>query len=138
MILLLSNPLVRLQTPKFMHLLSFRGEAKITFHLVSPHVPAGGLLSGKQLHAGQVAHKGNDFIPHNVGLFAVLLHRGHDDLMDTGALTPGPSSGRQQAEFHVGPCPVAHAPEQRRGLFVELYPDKSNRLVGKSPCVKDG
>ncbi len=44
------------------------------FHFIS-HLPAGRGLSGKELHPGQVAHKGHDLFPGLVRLFAVGFNR---------------------------------------------------------------
>ena len=83
------------------------GQGKIAVHLVSPNIPAGRFLSGKQLHAGQVARQLNDFVTGHVRLFAVFLHRGNNKLMDTGAAALGLASFGKQADFRIASRPVA-------------------------------
>ena len=98
------------------------------FHLVPPHVPAGGRLAGEQLHPGHVPHKGHDFLPGLIRLFAVALDRGDDELVDVGGLSPGMPTGRQQAHLRVGPRPKAQPVKPAKNLislcrkerFVEL------------------
>ena len=66
-------------------------------------------LSGKELHAGQISHQGNDFVAGLVRLFAVGLNRGNDKLMNIGSLPLRMSLGSQQTNFRVAPCPEAKA-----------------------------
>ena len=94
------------------------GQGKITVHLVSPNVPAGRFLSGKQLHAGQIAHQGNDFGAGLVRLFAMGFNRGNDELMNVGSLPLWMSLGCQQADFCIAPCPEAKAVKPAIRLLV--------------------
>ena len=48
---------------------------------IPPCVPAHCFLPCEKLYPGNVAHKGNDFFPRYVRLFAVLLYGGNNELM---------------------------------------------------------
>ena len=79
----------------------------------------------------------SDLIPDNIGFLAVFLHRGQHHLMNACGFPPWPSLGRQDAQLHIGPCPVAHTPKQGVGLFVLLYPGKGHGLIGEAPRLYD-
>ena len=83
------------------------GQGKIAVHFVAPHIPARDFLSGKQFCAGQVARKLYDFLAGNVWFLAVFLHRGDNELVDTGAVAFGLAAFGKQADFRIAPRPVA-------------------------------
>ena len=104
-------------------------------HFVSPYSPAGRGLPGKELHAGQISHQGNDFVAGLVRLFAVGLNRGNDKLMDVGSLPLRVSLGCQQADFRVAPRPEAKAVKPAICLLVLFQSDESNAFVGEAPSL---
>lgn len=53
-------------------------------YFISPYSPAGRGLPGKELHAGQIAHQGNDFGAGLVRLFAMGFNRGKYLIMGNG------------------------------------------------------
>ena len=103
------------------------------FHFISPHLPAGRGLSGKELHPGQVAHKGHDLFPGLVRLFAVGFNRGNDKLMDICRLPFGMALGSQQADFRISPRPEAKTIKPTVCLFILFQPDKGHRLIAEAP-----
>ena len=88
-------------------------------YLVAPHIPAGRGLPCEQLHAGQIAHEGNDLITGFIRLFAVGFNGRNDKLMNVGGLPFGVSLGCQQANLGVGPRPEAQPikPTVRLAVF---------------------
>ena len=102
-------------------------------HLVAPHIPAGRSLPCEQLHAGQIAHEGNDLITGFVRLFAVGFDGRNDKLVDVGGLPLGVSLGRQQADLGVRPCPEAQPIKPTVRLAVFLQPDKRHGFIGEAP-----
>ena len=104
-------------------------------YFISPYSPTGRGLSGKELHAGQIAHQGNDFGAGLVRLFAVGFNRGNDKLMDVGSLPLRVSLGCQQADFRVAPRPEAKAVKPAICLLVLFQPDESNAFVGEAPSL---
>ena len=104
-------------------------------YFISPYSPAGRGLSGKELHAGQISHQGNDFVAGLVRLFAVGLNRGNDKLMDVGSLPLRMSLGSQQTNFRVAPCPEAKAIKPAICFLVLFQPDESNAFVGEAPSL---
>ena len=75
------------------------------FHFISPRLPAGRGLSGKELHPGQVAHKGHDLFPGLVRLFAVGFNRGNEvksTIPDFGTKCPEVKGAGKEAD----PCPM--------------------------------
>ena len=51
------------------------GQGQVACNLVAPHIPSWHFLSGKQLHAGEVARQFHDFVTGHIRLFAVFLYR---------------------------------------------------------------
>ena len=104
-------------------------------YFISPYSPAGRGLPGKELHAGQIAHQGNDFGAGLVRLFAMGFNRGNDELMNVGSLPLWMSLGCQQADFRVAPCPEAKAVKPAIRLLVLFQSDESNAFVGEAPSL---
>ena len=104
-------------------------------YFISPHSPTGRGLPGKELHAGQIAHQGNDFGAGLVRLFAMGFNRGNDELMNVGSLPLWMSLGRQQADFCIAPCPEAKAVKPAIRLLVLFQPDESNGFIGEAPSL---
>ena len=103
------------------------------FHFISPHLPAGRRLSGKELHPGQVAHEGHNLFPGLVRLFAVGFNRGNDKLMDICRLPFGMAPGSQQADLSVSPRPEAKAIKPTVCLFILFESHKGHRLIAEAP-----
>ena len=101
-------------------------------YFIPPYSPTGRGLSGKELHAGQIAHQGNNFVAGLVRLFAVGLNRGNDKLMDVGSLPLRMSLGCQQADFRIAPCPEAKTVKPAIRLLVLFQPDESNGFIGEA------
>ena len=105
-----------------------------TIDFISPHVPARRLLPCKKLYAGEITHKGNDLIPYNVRLFAVLLHRAYNELVDARRLPFWVSFACKQTDFRVASCPKAQPVKPCTGFPVCFQPDKGDSLIPKAPC----
>ena len=104
-------------------------------YFISPYSPAGRGLPGKELHAGQIAHQGNNFVAGLVRLFAVGLNRGNDKLMDVGSLPLRVALGCQQANFCIASCPEAKAVKPAIRLLVLFQPNVSNAFIGEAPSL---
>lgn len=104
-------------------------------YFIPPYSPAGRGLPGKELHAGQIAHQGNNFVAGLVRLFAVGLNRGNDKLMDVGSLPLRVALGCQQANFCIASCPEAKAVKPAIRLLVLFQPDKSNGFIVEAPSL---
>ena len=102
-------------------------------YFISPYSPAGRGLPSKELHAGQIAHQGNDFGAGLVQRFGVGLNRGNDKLMDVGSLPLRVSLGCQQANLGVRPRPEAQPIKPTVRLAVFLQPDERNGFIGEAP-----
>ena len=57
--------------------------------------------------------------------------------MDISFVPLGVASGRQQAQFRIGPRPVSRPPKYCVSFPVQLDPDKSSGFVGKAPGFHD-
>lgn len=77
------------------------------------------------------------FLPDNIGLFAVFRYGCKDHLMNICRVTLRRAFRCKQAKLYICACPVAHAPKQRRCLFVLLYPCESDRFIGEAPSIND-
>ena len=104
-------------------------------YFISPYSPAGRGLPGKELHAGQISHQGENLVAGFVRLFAVGLNRRNDELMNVGGLPLRVSLGCQQADFRVAPCPEAKAVKPAIRLLVLFQPDERNAFVGEAPSL---
>ena len=104
-------------------------------YFIPPYSPTGRGLPGKELHAGQIAHQGNNFVAGLVRLFAVGLNRGNDKLMDVGSLPLRVALGCQQANFCIASCPEAKAVKPAIRLLVLFQSDESNAFVGEAPSL---
>ena len=104
---------------------------------VAPYIPSGGLLACEQLNPGNIPHELNNPFPCLVGLFAVFLHRGNDNLVDTPGIPFGAALCGNHAQFRICPRPVAHTPEQGRGFLILLDPDKGNAFVSETPGIQN-
>ena len=78
------------------------------FHLIAPHIPAGGLLPCKKLYPGLVAHELHNLIPYLVRLLAVLLNMGDYKLVDSRALAFRAPACRQKAYLRIRAGPEPH------------------------------
>ena len=97
-------------------------------YFIPPYSPTGRGLPGKELHAGQIAHQGNDFGAGLVRLFAMGFNRGNDELMDVGSLPLRVALGCQQADFCIAPCPEAKAVNQLSAFLFFFSQTKATDL----------
>ena len=132
---LLPNSLVLQEIRQFLLYINFSILQIVFQHFISPYSSAGRGLPGKELHAGQISHQGNDFVAGLVRLFAVGFNRGNDKLMDVGGLPLRVSLGSQQAYFRVAPRPEAEAVKPAIRLLVLFQPNVSNAFIGEAPSL---
>lgn len=102
---------------------------------VAPYIPPRRFLSSKQLNPGQIPHKGNDFFPRCIRLFAVLLYGADKKLMYARRLPLGFALGRQQTDFRVAARPIAHTVKPGRAFAVTFEPNERHRPIPKAPCA---
>ena len=86
----------------------------------------------------QIACQLHNFLPDNIGLFAVFRYGCKDHLMNICRVALRRAFRCKQAKLYICACPVAHAPKQRRCLFVLLYPCESDRFISEAPSINDG
>ena len=91
------------------HALTPFRKRNIACNFIAPCVPARRFLPGEQLHAGQIAHERKNLVPRFIRLFTVLLNGTDDKLMYACRLPFGFALDRQQTDFRIAACPVAHA-----------------------------
>ncbi len=114
---------------------SFPSKLYAVLCFIPPCVPARRFLPCEKLYPGNVAHKGNDFFPRYIRLFAVLLDGGDNELMNTRRFSLWVSPCGKQAEFRVSPRPKSQAVKPCVGFFIEFQPYKGGGLVGKAPSL---
>ena len=128
----LINPLVRVHTP-------YRKppfcQSSMLFLVSFPMCPSRRFLPCEKLYPGNVAHEGNDFVPRNVRLFAVLLYGGDNELMNTRRLALWVSPCGKQTDFRISPRPKSQAVKPCVGFFIEFQPYKGGGLIGKAPSL---
>ena len=86
---------------------SFPSKLYAVLCFIPPCVPARRFLPCEKLYPGNVAHKGNDFFPRYVRLFAVLLYGGDNELKEIRHnLRRSPVEVRTEAAFRRGRTPL--------------------------------
>jgi hypothetical protein len=100
--------------------------------LIAPAIPTLLRLASEELDV-RAGDKPLDPLPNTIGFPAVLAASVHYQASHVPGLARRLAACREQTEFRIGTCPVAHADEEMGRVFIVLHPAKPKCLVFETP-----